>query len=332
MNSLVIAEVAQSHDGSFGTAKAFIDLSKDVGANAIKFQMHFAFYESSKLEKWRVKFSEQDNSRYDYWKRMQFSETQWEVLRKYAKEKDLKFIVSTFSEYSVDLAQKLKVDYIKIASGELNNVPMLQKIAKTNIPVILSSGMSNTEEIKTCINHLGKSKIKAILHCTSMYPTPLEEVGLEYLQSLKDELKLPIGISDHSGNPNVSTIAAYLGAEVFELHLKFHDLNFGPDISSSLDPQNFKLAVSGVKDGITLRVNKLNKQDQLKKLTGVKKIFGRSLFLLDQLKKGEILKKSNICYKKPGGGMSWHELEKIVGKKALKNIDNQTQLKKEFFL
>ena len=138
--------------------------------------------------------------------------------------------------------------------------------------------MSNIDEIKACINHLGTSNIRAILHCTSMYPTPLEEVGLEYLQSLKDELKLPIGISDHSGNPNVSTIAAYLGAEVFELHLKFHDLNFGPDISSSLDPQNFELAVSGVKDGVTLRVNKLNKQDQLKKLTSVKKILVEAYF------------------------------------------------------
>lgn len=331
MNSLVIAEVAQSHDGSFGTAKSFIDLSKDVGANAIKFQMHFASYESSKLEKWRVKFSEQDDSRYDYWRRMEFSETQWKILRKYAKEKNLKFIVSTFSEYSVDLAQKIEVDYFKIASGELTNVPMLKKIAKTNIPVILSSGMSSIEEIKNCINHFRKSNIRAVLHCTSMYPTPLEEVGLEYLQNLKDELKLPVGISDHSGNPNVSTIAAYLGAEVFELHLKFHDLNFGPDISSSLDPKNFKLAVAGIYDGFTLKVKKLNKQVQLKKLSSVKKIFGRSLFLLEQLNKGEVLKKSNICYKKPGGGMPWHELNKIVGKKALKNIDNQTQLKKEFF-
>ncbi|MDA7812018.1 N-acetylneuraminate synthase family protein [Gammaproteobacteria bacterium] len=331
MNKLIIAEVAQSHDGSFGSAKAFVDLAFSVGANAIKYQIHCAEEESSVHEKWRVKFSEQDESRFEYWKRMEFSTRQWQILRDYSKQKKLKFIVSTFSEKAVDIAIAVKADFIKIASGELNNIPMLNKISKSRIPVIISSGMSSISELKSCIGFIGSSNVKAILHCTTMYPTPLEEVGLEYMDFLKKELNMPIGISDHSSNPNVSIIASYLGAEVFELHLKFHDLNFGPDVIASLNPLDFALAVKGIKDAEILNLNKVNKEEQVRKLDSVKKIFGRSLFLHNDLKKGQVLDKSNIAYKKPQGGMGWSSIEKIVGKKANQDIDNQIFLEEGLF-
>jgi N,N'-diacetyllegionaminate synthase len=332
MNPLIIAEVAQSHDGSFGNAKSFIDLAHTVGATAIKYQIHLADEESTKHEEWRVKFSEQDESRFAYWERMQFTLEQWKILRRYSKEKGLQFIVSTFSGLSVEIAHKLEADYIKIASGELTNIPMLEMISKGNIPVIISSGMSSLSEIESCIQLIGPNLVKGVLHCTTMYPTPLNEVGLNYMTKLSNKLDFNIGLSDHSGNPNVPIIAAYAGADIFELHLTFHELSFGPDVIASLTPEQFRLAVNGIADAKVLASSAINKAAQVNSLEGVKKVFARSAFLRDELHQGDTLKTENLCYKKPGGGMKWQEAISLVGKTAKQTISRETFLSGDLFL
>lgn len=328
---LIIAEVAQSHDGSFGNAKAFIDLAQSVGANAIKYQIHVADEESTKHEQWRVKFSEQDNSRFEYWERMQFTIEQWKILRNYSKEKGLQFIVSTFSELSVEIANEIEADYLKIASGELTNIPMLEMISEGSIPVIISSGMSSLPEVESCIQLIGPNLVKGVLHCTTMYPTPLSEVGLNHMTELSLKLDFPIGLSDHSGNPNVPIIAAYADADIFELHLTFHELSFGPDVIASLTPSQFRLAVDGITVAKILASSSINKTAQVGKLKGVKKVFARSAFLKEELQQGQTLRAENLSYKKPGGGMTWQEAIALVGKTAKQNICRETFLSGDMF-
>src|SRR5262245_14472502 len=151
---LIVGEVAQAHEGSLGFAHAYIEAIATTGADAVKFQTHIAAAESTPLEPWRVKFSEQDASRYDYWKRMEFTEDQWCGLKKHADEKGLKFLSSPFSVEAVELLTRVGVSAWKIASGEVSNTQMFERIAATKLPVILSSGMSPLSEIDMAVERV----------------------------------------------------------------------------------------------------------------------------------------------------------------------------------
>src|SRR5262245_41603862 len=144
---LIVGEIAQAHDGSLGLAHAYIDAIANAGADGVKFQTHIAKAESTPGEPWRVKFSVQDESRYDYWKRMEFTESQWHGLKRHADERGLAFFSSPFSSEAVSLLTRVGVAGWKIASGEITNTPMFDRIAETGLPVILSTGMSALADI-----------------------------------------------------------------------------------------------------------------------------------------------------------------------------------------
>ena len=178
-----MAEVAQAHDGSLGAAHSFVDAVAGVGADAIKFQTHIAAAESTPAEPWRVRFSDQDRSRYDYWKRTEFSEEEWRGLKTHAEERGLLFISSPFSIEATELLERVGVRVWKVASGELGNVPLLDRLARTGLPVVLSSGMSSWDELDVAVQRLRSSSVPvAVLQCTSAYPTPPEKVGLNMLE------------------------------------------------------------------------------------------------------------------------------------------------------
>ncbi len=174
-NFSIVGEVAQAHDGSLGMAHAFIDAIAKSGADAVKFQTHIAAAESTPAEPWRVKFSYQDATRYDYWKRMEFTEAQWRELKQHADERNLLFLSSPFSLEAVDMLQRIGIPAWKVASGEISNVPMLEKMLATGLPIILSSGMSPFRELEARVRQVQEAgNDLAILQCTSMYPTPPE--------------------------------------------------------------------------------------------------------------------------------------------------------------
>lgn len=174
--TVVVGEVAQAHDGSLGTAHAFIDAIAAAGADAVKFQTHIAAAESTPSEPWRVRFSRQDDTRYDYWKRMEFTEEQWVGLRQHAQERGLLFLSSPFSMEAVDLLIRVGVSAWKVASGEMNNREMLRRMAVSGVPVILSSGMSPLAEVDAAVEEMrANSATFAVLQCTSAYPCPAEK-------------------------------------------------------------------------------------------------------------------------------------------------------------
>jgi N-acetylneuraminate synthase len=178
----VVGEVAQAHDGSLGTAHAFIDSIAASGADAVKFQTHIADAESSPRESFRVKFSKQDATRYDYWKRMEFTAEQWQGLHDHAIEKGLIFLSSPFSAEAVDLLEKIGMPAWKIASGEISNPLLLERIFRTRKPIILSTGLTEMTELDAIVKGIKARSIPLIiLQCTTQYPVPPEKAGLNLI-------------------------------------------------------------------------------------------------------------------------------------------------------
>jgi N,N'-diacetyllegionaminate synthase len=314
----IIAEIAQTHDGSLGHALAFIDVAKDCGADAIKFQTHIASEESTPGEPWRVKFSKQDATRYDYWRRMEFSRDQWRILKEHADAQGIIFLSSAFSLQACELLSELGMPAWKIASGEVHNLQLLDWIAAKKQPIILSSGLSRAEETHSVLRSLNARALDvALLHCTTRYPTPPEEVGLNILQKfIADYPGIPIGLSDHSGSITPGVIASYLGASIIEVHLTLHKRMFGPDVPSSLTPDQLSDLVRASEMAWRMRLSPIDKNKQLDALSNERSIFGRSLYTNRRIESGELLQESDIGFKKPGGGLGFQERRLIVGKRA----------------
>jgi len=319
--TFIIAEIAQAHDGSLGMAHAYIDAVAKTGCNAIKFQTHIAEAESSIHEPFRVQFSKQDATRIEYWKRMEFSLEQWKNLKKHCDEVGLEFMSSPFSNAAVDLLEKVGVERYKIGSGEVNNLVLLEKIALTGKPVIVSSGMSSFEELDATVQFLKEKKVTySILQCTTSYPTKPTQFGLNVIQELKERYTVPIGFSDHSASIESSIAAVTLGAEIIEFHVVFDKEMFGPDAKSSLTLQETTQLVKAVNNIAVALQHPIDKSDNSNYLE-LKSIFEKSLAVNSNLPKGHCITFEDLETKKPKGyGIPANEYESILGKKLTSNI------------
>lgn len=317
----IIAEIAQAHDGSLGMAHAYIDAVAKTGCNAIKFQTHIAEAESSIHEPFRVKFSKQDATRMEYWRRMEFSLEQWKELKIHCDTVGIEFMSSPFSNAAVDLLEEVGVKRYKIGSGEVNNFVLLEKVAQTGKPIIISSGMSSFKELDATVAFLKERKVEfSILQCTTSYPTKPKQFGLNVISELRERYNVSVGFSDHSSSIESCIAATTLGAEILEFHVVFDKEMFGPDAKSSL---NFKettqlvKAVSNIQTALNHPVDKNNNLEYV----DLKQIFEKSLAVNVNLKKGHILTFSDLEAKKPKGyGILASEYEKILGKKLNKNL------------
>ncbi len=329
----VIAEVAQSHDGSLDVAHDYIDAIASAGAHGVKFQTHMAAAESTPHEPWRVKFSAQDESRYDYWKRMEFSEAQWAELRSHAVEKNLLFVSSPFSDEAVNLLERVGVDAWKIASGEVGTLPMLEKIAATGKPVLLSTGMSSWAEIDAAVDILRAGKgTFAVMQCTSVYPTPPEKTGLNVIPELRQRYDCAVGLSDHSGTiyPALAAVAAE-GIEVLELHVTFNRDGSGPDVPASVTFEELRQIMEGIDFMETARRHPLDKDAQARELEELRAIFNKSIVAATDLAAGTILASEHLCLKKPGSGLSAVRLDEVVGSTLKRDVAKDALLSEDDF-
>ena len=311
-----IAEIGQAHDGSLGLLHSYIDAVAKTGVSAIKFQMHIAEAESSEFESFRIKFSYEDDTRFDYWKRMEFTLVQWKAIKKHCDELNLDFLCSPFSNLAVDWLEEIGVKCYKIGSGEVNNLLLLEKIAKTKKPIILSSGMSSYEELDKTVEFLNTKNIKfSILQCTTSYPTHPENYGLNVIQELKERYQVKVGFSDHSAKISTGIAAVALGAEILEFHVVFDKEMFGPDAKSSLTIKETKKLVHAVNEIAIAQNNPINKNDN-SNYNELKQIFEKSLAINKDLYKGFEIKFEDLEAKKPKGfGILASEFEKYIGKK-----------------
>ena len=251
-----------------------------------------------------------------------------ENLFSYCRSKNIKFISTPFDSSSVNFL-KNKINLYKISSSDLGNLPLLNQIGKLKKKILLSTGMSNLNEITQSINELVKAGTKkkniTILHCTSLYPTNFIDLNLKSILYLKDKLKLPVGFSDHSQGIEASLAAVALGATVIEKHFTLSKKMVGPDHSSSLDPNELKNLVIGIKK-IEKSIGKYEKKITKNEIQNKMKL-KKSIVASKNILKGEFFKTINLTTKRPGNGISPIRWYKILGKKAKKNFLKDEQIK-----
>ena len=318
---LVVGEVAQAHDGSLGTAHAFVDAIADAGADAVKFQTHIAAAESTPSEPWRVRFSPQDATRYDYWRRMEFTEEQWHGLRRHADERGLRFLSSPFSLEAVDLLARVGVAAWKVASGEVGNAPMLERMAGTRLPVLLSSGMSTVAELDDAVRRVRAHGLPlAVLQCTSAYPSPPERIGLNLLDEFRERYDCAVGLSDHSGTIYPGLAAATLGAAVVEVHVTLSRQAFGPDVPASVTTDELRTLVEGVRFVGAMRAHPVRKDALAAELAPLRAMFTKSVVARTDLAAGTVLAAEHLAARKPGTGIPAARLPELVGARLARSL------------
>lgn len=315
--SYIIAEVSQNHDGSLGQAHAFIDAVAKTGADAIKFQTHIADEESTLSEPFRIKFSYCDKTRYDYWKRMEFTFEQWTGLFEHAKEKNLDFLSSPFSVKALEMLQEIGVPAWKFGSGEVFNEVLLNKAIETGKPIILSTGLSTLEDIDRQVKKVqGAGNPLLLMECTTEYPSAPERIPIHMIHTFCERYHCPVGLSDHSATIFPSLSAITLGATAIEVHVTMSREMFGPDVKSSVTLEELKTIVEGTKFINKMLSSESSKMQLNDEKIELRRIFSKCIYAKCNLNAGEVLTEEKISIKKPynANAIQVEDYEKIIGK------------------
>ncbi len=329
----IIAEIGNTHEGSLGLAKCFIRAASECGADAVKMQTHI--FEAESLPSAPNPPYFKDETRKEYFERTAFTLDEWKELKKYSEE-DLKidFFSSPFSLEAVDLLEDVGINTYKIASGEVNNIPLLEKVAKTGKRVLLSSGMSCWDELDEAVKilQLNGCKELTVLQCTSEYPCPPEESGLNVLDEMKDRYKdVVIGYSDHTLGVAVPLAAVIKGATVIEKHFTLSRKMYGSDAMNSTEPDEFKRLVDEIRQIEIALTNKVDKNEKVKLLKNMKMTFEKSVVSSSPMNKFDIIGVENLAFKKPGDGILARDYKKIIGKKLNKDVKKDYKFQWEDF-
>jgi len=318
---LIIGEVGIAHDGSLGTAHAFIDAIAAAGADAVKFQTHIAAAESTPSEPFRVKFSRQDATRYEFWQRLEFTEEQWRGLADHATERGLLFLSSPFSLEAADLLARLGMRMWKFASGEIGNVALLDRAIATGRPIILSSGMSDLAELDEAVARVqAGGRQLAVLQCTTAYPCPPERVGLNLLPELRARYGCLVGLSDHSGTIYPGLAGAAIGMDVLEVHVTLSREMFGPDVKASVTTSELRQLVDGIRFIEAMRAHPVDKNAVARDMTPLRNIFTKSVVARRNLPAGTVLAEADLAAKKPGTGIPGVRLPELVGRRLRRAV------------
>ena len=322
---IIIAEAGVNHNGNLKKAKKLIDISKQSGANFIKFQIFKSedlVTKKAYMAKYQIMNSKKKNkSQYDLLKNLELKEFEFIELLRYSKKKKINFLLSPFGLESVKFIHHLNMKYIKIPSGEITNLPLLQEIGRYKFKVFLSTGMSTIKEVLSALKALTSSGINKnniyVLHCNSEYPTPYKDVNLNVLMTLKN-LRYKIGYSDHTIGDHVAIASIAMGAEVIEKHVTLNKNSKGPDHSSSMEPSEFKLFVKKIRE-IEVSFGSNKKRPTPSEIKNLKKV-RKSIYASKKIEKGEKFSIHNITFKRPFVKISPMEVNKFIGKSAKKNF------------
>jgi len=328
----IIAEIGQNHNGSVDLAKKLIDMSVRCGANAVKFQKRDIPSELTK-EAYDKPYDNPNSFGKTYGEHREFlelNEEQHKELREYAQAQGITYFCTPCDVPSVELLERIGCPYYKVASRDLTNIPLLEKLGKTGKPVIISTGMASIEDIDDALNALGLGNDQVvIMQCTSEYPCAIENVNLKAMLSLREKYGYLTGLSDHTSGVVVSTAAAVMGATMIEKHVTLDRTMKGTDQPGSLEEAGLKKLVEYI------RAVELAMGDGIKDVNpstkAAKEKLARSITSKVNIKKGDILTEEMLCLKSPGTGLKWREKGLIIGKKCLHDIDQDVTLKIEDF-
>ncbi|MBR2111915.1 MAG: N-acetylneuraminate synthase [Helicobacter sp.] len=324
---LIIAEAGVNHNGDIQIAKKLIDVAAESGADIVKFQTAKAENVVSRFAK-KAEYQIENTgngaeSQLEMIQKLVLDDSAWPILIDYCKQKNIQFLSTPFDLESVDLLHNLGLKIFKIPSGEITNLPYLRKIGKYNKQVILSTGMANLGEIESAIAVLVDSGTKreniTLLQCNTEYPTPFTDVNLKAMKSLKKAFRLPVGYSDHTPGIAIPLAAVGMGAKVIEKHFTLDKNMEGPDHKASLEPCELKAMVQGIRE-IELALGDGIKQTSASEAKN-KPIARKSIVANCAIKKGEILSESNLYTKRPAGGISPMEWDKVIGTKAIRDFE-----------
>ncbi|OFX66944.1 MAG: N-acetylneuraminate synthase [Bacteroidetes bacterium GWE2_29_8] len=332
----IIAEAGVNHNGSLELAKRLIFEAKSAGVDAVKFQTFKAEkLVSLKAPKadYQKKNADSSDSQYEMIKNLELTESQHYELKSYCEELGIVFLSSAFDLYSIDFLKKIGLKLFKIPSGEITNYPYLKKISNIAEEIIISTGMSNYEDIDKALtlfkeNGFDKDKI-TVLHCNTEYPTPFKDVNLKAMLSIRDKFGVAIGYSDHTKGIEVSIAAVAMGATVIEKHFTLDNNMIGPDHKASLNPIEFKYLVKCIRN-IELALGdgyKVVSESEKKNIN----IARKSIHSKQKLAKGHIISENDIEMKRPGDGISPMLMNDIIGKKLLVDVDFEHKFKWEDF-
>lgn len=317
----IIAEAGVNHNGDIRLAEKLIDTAKESGADAVKFQTFKAekiSVRNSQKADYQKKATSQAESQFEMLKRLELSDNNFKNLFKYSNEKNIMFLSSPFDTESVDFLNDLGMDIFKIPSGEITNYPLLKKIGGLKKNVILSTGMSDIDEIKSALDVLISEGTKkeniTVLHCNTEYPTPLKDVNLNTMLTIRDELSIKTGYSDHTPGIEIPIAAAALGATVIEKHFTLDKNMEGPDHEASLEPDELKKMVQAVRN-IEIAMGDGIKQPSSSELKNIS-VARKSIVASKNITGGEYFTEQNITAKRPGTGISPMEWNKVLGKQA----------------
>lgn len=321
---LIIAEVGSVHDGSHGNAMKLIELAAECGADAVKFQTHIAAAETTRDAPMPPYFK--GEPRFAYFERTGFTLPQWHVLKAHAETCGIEFISSPFSTAAVNLLEELGVDRYKVPSGEVTNLPMLEAMARTGKQVLLSTGMSNWNEIDIAVETIRRhNRDLVVLQCTSAYPCPDERVGLNVLGEMMKRYGVPVGFSDHTLDNFAAFAAAACGASVVEKHLTFSRKMYGSDALNAAEPAEFKELVRGLRAIAAMKTSPVDKDD-LAPFRDMKRIFEKSIVAAVDIPQNTIITADMLTAKKPGHGLAPARLSEIIGRRAVRAIPADTLL------
>lgn len=326
-HTIIIAEAGVNHNGSIELAKLLIDEAVESGVDYIKFQTfkseNLVTRTAKQADYQKKNIGDSDNSQYNMLKELELSEEQHFELIEYCNKKGIKFFSTAFDMDSIDFLTSLNLGLWKIPSGELTNYPYVKKIASFGEPVILSTGMSSTEEISDTVNllvscGLPKEKI-TILHCNTEYPTPMCDVNLLAMNSIKKRFQTEIGYSDHTVGIEVPIAAVALGAKVIEKHFTLDRNLPGPDHKASLEPSELKAMVSAIRN-IEQALGSEEKKVSSSEMKN-KAVARKSIVAAKAIKAGEMFSEENLTVKRPGIGISPMKWESVIGQAAIRDFE-----------
>ena len=332
-NVFIIAEAGVNHNGDISKAFRLVDEAKRVGADAVKFQTSKpskSISKYAKMAKYQINNIGKEISMIEVAKKISLPFDNFEKLKKYCDEIGIIFLSTPFHLEAADFLNNL-VPYFKVPSGEITNYPLLENIAKKRKPIILSTGMCSFSEIEEAIEifyHEGNKNI-ILLHCTSNYPCPFNEVNLRAMQTLAYAFKLPVGYSDHTLGIEVPIAAVAMGAKVIEKHFTLDKKLPGPDHKASLEPDELKEMIKAIRNieiALGDGIKKPNKSE-----TEIMKAARKSLIATKDIKLGEIIKESDITIKRPGTGILPKFKEIIIGMRLANDIRQDEPFRWENF-
>jgi len=326
MKTFIIAEAGVNHNGSLELAKKLVDAAKEAGADAVKFQTFKAEKLISKYAnkaEYQKRYTKENESQLEMVKKLELSFEEFEEIFKYCNSKDISFLSSPFDLESIEFLANLGLEIFKIPSGEITNLPYLEKIGKLKKKIIISTGMAYLEEIEAALNILIQSGTKKediiVLHCNTEYPTPYEDVNLRAMLTIKKAFKIRIGYSDHTPGIEIPIAAVAMGAEVIEKHFTLDRNMEGPDHKASLEPVELANMVSAIRniekamgDGI-----KKPSSSEMKNII----IARKSIVAAKRIKFGETFTEENLSVKRPGTGISPMQWHSVLGKQANRDYE-----------